>query len=162
MGLLAGGRCIEFQPLISPEKYYALYGFKTGKPVHTIRGNRDFGKSLRDGLAVLKRYLDNDMVEEIHLLDYVYTVSKGGRSHHLKGVRVYGDGGRFLMDFPNLTLFGNAYDVMATYELLKVLRVRQGDCIELTESIRRRASRRQGSSIEEYDYIRIALVQPNS
>lgn len=162
MGLLAGGRCIEFQPLMSPEKYHALYRPMSDKPVHTIRGNRDFQKSLRNGLSILKQYLDNDAVEEVHLLDYVYTVSKGSCKHCLKGVRVYGDGGRFLMDFPNLTLFGNAYDVLATYELLKVFGARQGDCVELTESIQRRASRRQGSSTEEFDYIRVALVRPNS
>lgn len=155
MSTVANRRNIEVIPM-ALRQYSANFNPWTDRPREVHFGTITPKYRVHAGVEAFK--LCVDQTYQIHLVDYVYRSKR--RNHRIKGVRIYGEHGKYLMSFPDLTLFGDSLAVATTHQLLRAVGMNNDDIAQMYRAACNPIQRRQGTgSLEEYDYILIAILK---
>lgn len=156
MSISTGAKSIEVCPYAMRQYIIAYDDPWNSVPMRRYEGGAPGLASIRRGHLALRRTMAE--IGEIHLIDVMGSLEHGTRA--LKGVRFYGRKGEFLMEFPDLVLFGDGFAVTAMYDLLEEIGLDRGAIQKLYDSIRAQFPRREdGQGVEMYDYIMVAVIQ---
>lgn len=140
---------------IAVRQYRNTYNPWTAKPRYVCDGAAPFVASIRRGHAALRKFKDE--ITEIHLIDVEVLPEHGTRA--VKGIRIYGARREFLMEFPELVLFGDGLAVAAAYELLKEIGLEKDAVKKIYELARRQPKRPNSQGLEMYNYILVIAMK---